>query len=54
MAHVQIRGGVADWYWTADFWAALSRNKGSEDFMMKFGILAGFELKLKGEKKKNA
>jgi len=19
MAHVQIRGGVADWYWTADF-----------------------------------
>jgi hypothetical protein len=18
MAHVQIRGGVADWYWTAD------------------------------------
>jgi len=19
MAHVQIRGGVADWYWTADY-----------------------------------
>jgi hypothetical protein len=22
MAHVQIRGGVADWYWTADFRAS--------------------------------